>query len=175
MTFPKLITASLTAIICAMSGAYAKQSLPLESVNKAALACYNLVEKSSKSSPVTVSPCSLVIDNAWTPKGHRSAALLNRGIIHWNQKDFKKAERDMKKALRIDTNLFQAHIVLAQMYATNERLKEAYQHYAIAHNLDNSNAAVVRNQSKVKKLLKTQMLSQQSQNKNTIDIHDSDD
>lgn len=61
-----------------------------------------------------------------------AGALVNLGTIHFNGRDFKKAERYYLKALEADPEYALAHFDLANLYDERGEQKKALEHYSAA-------------------------------------------
>jgi tetratricopeptide (TPR) repeat protein len=61
-----------------------------------------------------------------------AGALVNLGTIHFNARDWKKAERFYLKALEVDPEYALAHFDLANLYDERGEQKKALEHYSAA-------------------------------------------
>ena len=61
-----------------------------------------------------------------------AGALVNLGTIHFNARDWKKAERFYVKALEADPEYALAHFDLANLYDERGEQKKALEHYLVA-------------------------------------------
>lgn len=67
-------------------------------------------------------------------------AMAGLGIVRYHQKQYEEAESLLTKAVAKEAGIAQHHAVLAEMYAINDRTKEAVAAYAKAFELEPDNS-----------------------------------
>ena len=135
-------------------------NLTQEALNAQMSNCYHQtlkLEQKKLPDKLTTKHCTAVINNDWTPRKVKAAALLNRGLIKSYQGNTDRALKDFEKATRLDSDLSQPHIAAAQLYYQKDMLKEALHHYNSAIKKGAKDDILVKNRQQVEARLKRHM------------------